>query len=64
MDCIVDSDGNLRACAVVSESPTGRGFGESVVQMQPLFHVRTPVSKCEQQTCASARILVAMDGAD
>ena len=38
LDCLVDTQGWLRDCRVVSEQPAGFGFGEAALRMAPLFH--------------------------
>jgi protein TonB len=44
MQCRVERTGTLSACAIVREGPQGRGFGDAVLQMAPLFQMK-PMSK-------------------
>jgi periplasmic protein TonB len=40
IECNVTAAGVLAACKVLSEEPAGYGFGESALQMAPLFKMR------------------------
>ena len=41
MDCIVREDGRLEQCALISETPTGQGFGEQALATAHRFQMRT-----------------------
>jgi len=40
IDCLVDSEGYLSDCTVVSETPADYGFGAAELQMAPLFKMK------------------------
>jgi TonB family protein len=40
MVCLVNTEGELRDCKIVSEKPTGLGFGEAAIKMAPEFKMR------------------------
>lgn len=44
MQCRVDRDGALAACAILREGPQDAGFGDAALQMAPLFRMR-PMSR-------------------
>jgi protein TonB len=37
MDCVIDRDGGLRQCAVVSEAPARQGFGQAALALSSSF---------------------------
>jgi hypothetical protein len=39
-DCTVDDTGAFKTCEIVSESPTGMGFGESTIRLSKLFRMK------------------------
>src|SRR3954465_521852 len=40
VDCVVDENGRFSSCDVVSESPSGLGFGDSTIALSKLFRMK------------------------
>jgi TonB family protein len=40
MSCVVTANGALSSCKILSETPSGIGFGDAALEMAKLFHMR------------------------
>jgi TonB family protein len=40
VDCLIDENGRFTSCDVVSESPSGLGFGDSTIALSKLFRMK------------------------
>jgi TonB family protein len=55
--CVVNLQGLLQACSIVSESPPGRGFGAAAIALAPTF-LMTPATRNGQPVESEVRIPV------
>jgi len=44
LNCVVEAAGTVRDCAVISETPTGWGFGEAAVKLSRFFRMKPETS--------------------
>jgi hypothetical protein len=40
VDCLIDEKGKFTSCDVISESPSGMGFGDSTIALSRLFRMK------------------------
>ncbi len=63
LDCVIASDAKLRPCAVVEDTPAGRGFAQAAITFLEPAKMRPPVVDGAPVQNAHVRMTVDFDGA-
>jgi hypothetical protein len=63
LDCVIDSKGKLKPCAVIEDTPAGQGFAQAAIAFLAPTKMRAPTVDGAPVTDAHVQITLDFDGA-